>query len=119
MNPYVVDSIISPKGEVVSKTEPSVFTTAISPAVAAQVNEAMLEVVTNGTGTSAQINGYTIRGKTGTAQTGAEKDNSWFVGYITIGSKNIVVAVLIEETNDGTATPKARQMFEAAISVLQ
>ncbi|NLG10094.1 MAG: FtsW/RodA/SpoVE family cell cycle protein [Coriobacteriaceae bacterium] len=119
MSPYVVDRLISASGAVLSTTSPSTFAAAVSPSVAKEVNSALAGVVNSGTGTAAQISGYNVVGKTGTAQTNNEQDDSWFMGYVTIGDKNVVVAIVIEQTDGGAATPKARQIFEAAIRALE
>jgi peptidoglycan glycosyltransferase len=116
MKPYLLDHVISPEGETLRTTSPSVFSVATTPDVAAKVQQAMESVVSEGTGTEAQISGYTVRGKTGTAETGAEKDNSWFVGYVEIGERKVVVAIVLEQVESGDATPKARDILQAAMS---
>ncbi|MDR3308221.1 MAG: FtsW/RodA/SpoVE family cell cycle protein [Coriobacteriales bacterium] len=118
MDPYVVDAIRGANGSVLSTTSPVVFSEAVTPAVAAQVGSAMEGVVTQGTGVAAQVSGYTVRGKTGSAETNVAKDNSWFVGYVEVGGRSVVVAVVVEQASGGAATPKARQVFEAAIGAL-
>ena len=69
MRPYVVDRIVSSTGIVISNTTPQVIGTPISPEVAKAVREMLVGVTEDGgTGTRANVKGYTIAGKTGTAQ---------------------------------------------------
>ncbi|MDR1017033.1 MAG: FtsW/RodA/SpoVE family cell cycle protein [Coriobacteriales bacterium] len=119
MDPYVVQKVTGPKGEAVASTTPQLFAqpSALTPSVLDEVNSAMKAVVAGGTATAAQIPGYTVRGKTGTAQTGAKKDNSWFVGWTTIAGRPIVVGVLCEQAATGTAVPKAKRILEKAIDL--
>lgn len=117
MNPYVVQSVHSPSGAQIRTTSPELFSNVASSQVIAEVNSAMEGVVASGTGYEAQVYGYTVRGKTGTADSGREEYHSWFVGYIEVGGKNIVVAIVLEEAGEGASTPRARDIMQAAVNV--
>ena len=69
MRPYVVDRIVSPSGEVIMRAKPEVIGCPVRPEVARAVRE-MLTGVTEegGTGKRASVKGFSIAGKTGTAQ---------------------------------------------------
>jgi peptidoglycan glycosyltransferase len=71
--------------------------TPITPAVAAQLQTMMRSVVLNGTATNAQITGYFVAGKTGTAENVAGALNHrWFIGFASLNGKPIAaVAVLL------------------------
>lgn len=74
---------------------------------------ALGDVLTRGTGASAQIKGLTIAGKTGTAQNPPNPDHAWFVGYAPVDNPKIVVAVLLEYGLHGTAAARvATKMME-------
>lgn len=119
MNPYIVDSVLSPSGSLLSTTEPKVFSNIASGQVVADVSAAMEGVVSSGTAYAAQIQGYTVHGKSGTAETGRQIDDSWFVGYVEVNGRSIVVALALEEAGEGAATPRARDILLAAIAAYE
>ena len=95
--------------------------------VANLVQQMMVAVVQFGTGTSAQIPGVEVAGKTGTAElrdtTGPNADSSpsntdaWFVGYAPVGAPRIVVGALFPEQGGGgqTAAPAVHDVLLAAL----
>ncbi len=114
MKPYLVETVTTENGTVIGQTKPSVLYESIGPACAAYLSDMMVGVVREGTGTTAQIDGITVAGKTGTAEAEGDKDHSWFVGYAPAESPKICVAVLLE--NNGTpggktAAPIARDVM--------
>jgi peptidoglycan glycosyltransferase len=115
MRPHILGQVMSAQGEVVQTAGEGRFGEAVSPSVAAKLQQAMEGVVKEGTGMEAQIGGYTVRGKTGTAQTNNASDNSWFMGYVEAGGRQIAVAIVVEQAPGGAATPKARDILQAAI----
>ena len=80
----------------------------LSPATVKEIRT-MLQMAAGpgGTGTKAQTIGYSVGGKSGTAhkQEGkgyaANKYRSWFVGMAPITSPRIIVAVMVDEPNNG------------------
>ncbi|MCL1846387.1 MAG: FtsW/RodA/SpoVE family cell cycle protein [Coriobacteriia bacterium] len=117
MTPHLLDCIVSPEGEVTRTAVPTTFSQAVSAPVAADIQKAMEQVVLQGTGVDAQIGGYTVYGKTGTAETNNDLEDSWFVGFVEVNGHTVVVAVVIEQTYGGAATPKARELLQTAIGV--
>ena len=65
--PRLVRGTVNPSGQVAA-VAPSAAHRVIAPATNAQLVSMLESVVTSGTGTSAAIDGYTVAGKTGTAQ---------------------------------------------------
>ena len=100
MQPYLVDEERSPDFDVLSKTEPEELHQAVSPEVADQLTQMMVEVVENGTGTTAQIAGVDVAGKTGTAQSAPGRPPyAWFVAFAPAEDPQVAVAVLVEDAN--------------------
>ena len=83
MRPYVVEKITEPDGSTVSRTQPHELSRAVSPQTAAQLTQMMQAVVQSGTGTTAQIPGVSVAGKTGTAETGVPGLNTTsFIAFV-------------------------------------
>ncbi len=68
MQPMLVSETRSPEGDVIKKYTPRAIATVASPEHCATVMQYLVEGVKDGTGKSAQVNGFTIAGKTGSAQ---------------------------------------------------
>jgi cell division protein FtsI/penicillin-binding protein 2 len=82
--------------------------------VLAALHTMMTEVVTSGTGTSAEVPGQNIAGKTGTAEFGNANPpttHAWFIGY----RGDLAFAVLVEGGGIGgqTAAPIAKTFLAA------
>ena len=107
--------------------KPPKFVHVTSRTVAGEVQRMMVAVVEFGTGTSAQIPGVTVAGKTGTAeltdtaapgQSSAQNTDAWFVGYAPVGNPKVVVGALFPNQGAGgqTAAPAVRQVIEAGLA---
>ncbi len=68
MRPLLVTEVIDAGGEALVTNHPEVIRRVASPATMEQLRYMLYNVVEEGTGTEAQLPGYTIAGKTGTAQ---------------------------------------------------
>jgi len=115
MKPYLVDSVYDADGEKTQQTSPITYSRAVSADVAKRVRKVMEGVVENGTATGAQIPGVTLAGKTGTAETGKDLDDSWFVCMGPSDNCSVVVAMVLEQAGEGEATFAARPVIEAAL----
>lgn len=97
---------------------------AVSPRTAGLLRDMMVEVVQNGTGTSAQIPGVEVAGKTGTAERGDDRNpNVWFIGFAPAFNPTVAVAVVVEDGGDvgseatggAVAAPIGQQVLRAAL----
>lgn len=108
MKPFIVQSITNEHGRILKQTTPEIIRRAVSPEVAAIVKRIMQTVVTEGgTGTSAFLDGYTVGGKTGTAQKTDQsgsyargKYTSSFIGFAPADDPRLVILVVIDEPTD-------------------
>ena len=123
MKPYLVKQLVGPDLAVIDTTKPTVVRQAVSAQVAAQLTQMMESVVNQGTGTTAQIPGVTVAGKTGTAENAEGKaPHAWFVSFAPAQSPKVAVAVVVENgggVNDATgakvAAPIAKAVMTAAL----
>lgn len=118
MNPYVVSQILAPDGTVLKTTRGRSLGQAVSSGTAAQVKQAMLDVVQNGTGSAAAIAGVKVAGKTGTAETNNATANSTFVGFAPYDTPTVAIAVVIEQNAKGeeSAAAVGGQVLRAALA---
>ncbi|TCD47085.1 penicillin-binding protein 2 [Chlorobium sp. N1] len=65
------------------------------------IRESMTDVVREGTGQLAAVEGITVAGKTGTAQNPRGKDHAWFIAFAPVEDPKIAVAVLVENAGFG------------------
>jgi penicillin-binding protein A len=122
LRPHVVAGVRDPSGRQVAGADAGRWSEGrfdgrpISPRTAEQLRDMMIATVEDGTGTSAQIDGVVVGGKTGTAQTGGDP-TAWFVGF---AEDEVAVAVVVPgagpDANGGSvAAPVARQVMQAAL----
>ncbi|WP_055561655.1 penicillin-binding transpeptidase domain-containing protein, partial [Streptomyces luridiscabiei] len=82
--PYLVDRVTTADGDTVQQQGPRSYERAMSPSTAVQLQRMMVEVVENGTGSNAAIDGVRVGGKTGTAQHGIDNSGlpyAWFISW--------------------------------------
>ena len=111
MRPYLIDRELAADRTTVNYTAaPHQLRQPISGQVAGQLQDMMQSVVQNGTGTKAQILGFQVGGKTGTAQHGdGTKDHGWFIGFaMKNGEPVVAVAVFLQDAGSGGSSESTR-----------
>ncbi|NPV91492.1 MAG: stage V sporulation protein D [Firmicutes bacterium] len=68
IKPHLAKQVLGPDGSVIKEFQPEVMRQSISPQTSAEMRAILENVVAKGSGSNAQIDGYHVAGKTGTAQ---------------------------------------------------
>lgn len=100
--PHVVKQILDENNSVVSNIEPLLISQPVSTKTSYQLRDYLELVVTEGTATDAQIAGYDIGGKTGTAEKIPRGNGKYIISYIAaapIDDPQVVVYAVIDEPN--------------------
>lgn len=125
MKPYLIQTVRNPDLEIVEEASPEALGSPVSAATAGALQDMMIGVVENGTGTSARISGVQVAGKTGTAQTTDDAaPHAWFTAFAPAGAPRVAVAVIVEnggsQGNEATggrvAAPIAKAVIEAVLA---
>jgi cell division protein FtsI (penicillin-binding protein 3) len=132
MDPVLVRRDNDGSGELVREAAPRVRRQVVSAAVARTVAEMMIAVTEgNGTGVQAAVAGFSVAGKTGTAQKadggsrGYSLDNhtASFVGFVPARQPVLAIAVTLDEPaldhqGGSVAAPVFRRVAEAALNYM-
>lgn len=105
--PHVVKEIVTDGGNVVKSFDKVLVQNTLSEETCNWLKEAMHQTVSddgvNTTGTAARVEGYTIGGKTGTAEKvprGSGKYVVSFIGFAPVENPQVVVYVVVDELQD-------------------
>ena len=129
VQPSLVRGTIDPHGDFVPASTPQ-SRRVVSAATASMVTRMLSYAVEFGTGTNAQIPGYQVAGKTGTARIPLPDGSGYvegqyiasFIGYLPAGDPKVVVAAILDRPSAGygglAAAPLFRRVALAAITRL-
>ena len=100
VQPHLLLKLTNSQGEVVRLFKPEKKQKLpIQPATLDILRMALQDVVIRGTAKNAGLEAYKVAGKTGTAETGRQKDNhAWFAGYAPYDSPRYCFVILVEHT---------------------
>jgi len=120
MAPHLTQRIVDRDGRTVERISPRVQSVVMKASTAAAVRGMMEAVVREGTGTSAQIPGVQVAGKTGTAETqiGSAINNVWFIAFAPAAHPTVAVAVTLRAVpgqGAAFAAPLAKQVIESLL----
>ena len=122
--PHLVTKITDSNGNTIKEIEPTVLKKTISDDVGNMMKDYLHNVVANGTGKTAGVEGYEIGGKTGTAEKlprGNRKYLVSFIGFAPVEDPQLVVYVVVDEPNvddqahSSFAQAIAHEIFEQAL----
>jgi len=129
MKPYLVQSVQAPDLTTIQSANPTVLSQAVSPQVASEMTQMMIQVTQNQAGTAYQTagppavgTGLVIAGKTGTAENGinnAGLDDAVFTCFAPASNPKIAVGVIVKGGGFGAdaAAPIAVKIIEAYLGV--
>ncbi len=119
MRPFIAEKVVDRDGAKVSENEPTEQSKVMKPSTAETLTKIMKQVVREGTGTAAALQGIDVAGKTGTAEKGNDVNQAWFIGFAPADDPEVAIAVTVERT-DGTggqvAGPIAKQVMQTLLS---
>lgn len=128
MQPYFVKSIYDNSGQTVYAKQNTVIRQVVKPSVSKSLNTMLEKVVDSGGGKRAKVAGFSIAGKTGTAQkyqNGAIANGKYiasFMGYAPADNPEYIVLVTVDEPQGAyyggvVAAPVAKQIFEKIFEI--
>ncbi len=119
--PHLVKKIIDDKGNTVQNIETTPLKQTISGQTSDKIKSYLYKTVSEGTGKSAKVEGYSMGGKTGTAEKGNREDDKYvvsFIGFAPVEEPQVLVYVVIDEANvseedqsSALATALAKKIF--------
>jgi len=121
MVPHLTSRIVDSEGQTVLKVAPKVQSDVMKPSTASAVRTMMEAVVNEGTGTSAQIPGVQVAGKTGTAETqiGTAINNVWFIAFAPAQNPRVAIAATLRGVpgqGAAFAAPVAKRVIERLLN---
>jgi penicillin-binding protein A len=120
MKPQLTDRIVRKDGRIKERIQPDLQSVVMKPETADELANMMSRVVEEGTGTAAALAGVRVAGKTGTAETGPNREftQAWFICFAPVENPQMAVAVTIPNASGqgGTvAAPIAKSVLEALL----
>ena len=122
MKPMLVSRVTNYSGVTLEQAQPTEYRRVVSSQTAGEIAACMYAAVESGTASKARISGYTVCGKTGSAETSNDKTketNAWYVGFVYDDAHPYAIAVVIEEAGAGgsQAAPLAAKALQKAIEL--
>lgn len=114
--PSIVQRIVDDNGNIIKEKDNVLVRKTISEEVSAIMRDELHNVVLYGGGDAAAIEGYTIGGKTGTAEKLPRNNGKYlisFIGFSPVEDPQVVIYVIVDEPNIEyqNSCPYAKQIF--------
>ena len=122
MQPRLVTKVVDKDGKIIEEKEDKVLSEVTSVENANYIRDMMVSVVNEGTGTSAYLDSVQIAGKTGTADKENNLLDAWFVGFAPAYDPDIVIALVVEDSDDTggvVAAPIARDILSSIYQTIE
>lgn len=125
--PHVVKQIQDENGNVIENINPILVKKTVSEETSDLLKSYMKQTMTDGTGKNAQVEGYSMGGKTGTAEKLPRGNGNYilsYIGFAPVENPEVLVYVLIDEpnaekqANSRLVTTLARNIMEEAFPYL-
>ena len=125
--PHIMKQIVNENGSVIVDNDATILRRTVSEETSSLLREYMYQTVEAGTGKKARIEGYTIGGKTGTAEKQPRGNDNYiisFIGFAPVEKPQIVLYVTVDEpnvgdqANSGVASVIAHDIFERVLPYL-
>ncbi len=100
--PHLVTKIVDENGNTVQTVEPTVLKQTVSNEVSDTVRGYLIKAVEEGSGQSAKVPGYSMGGKTGTAEKQPRDENTYlvsFMGFAPAEDPEVLIYVVVNEPN--------------------
>jgi cell division protein FtsI/penicillin-binding protein 2 len=105
MQPRIIREIRDQDGKLIQGFEPKAVRRVVSEATAEKVTEMLMGCVDDGTGKASKIEGYSVAGKTGSAQKARTDGRGYapgkfiasFMGFVPARSPRLVICVAVDE----------------------
>ncbi len=104
--PHLVSRITDENGSLVEEIKPELLKQTVSKETSDKIKEYLFATVSEGTGSVAKVPGYSMGGKTGTAEKIPRENKNYvvsFIGYLPQENPQLVIYAVIDTPNQPTA----------------
>ena len=127
MKPLLIKKVMSTDGSIVEENKPEELGRPLSPSSARRMQKLLSAVVMEegGTGSKARVEGYTVAGKTGTAQKIRPKEEgggyysknftSSFVGFLPVENPEIAIVVVADDPGEFTESGRKIKYYGGTV----
>lgn len=119
--PHVLKQVVSPNGAIEENFDKVLVKQTITDETSDFIRKSLMNVTIGGTGRTAQVQGYLVGGKTGTAQKQNKEEDEYilsFLGYASYEKPRVVCYVLVDapDVPDPGSSSYASKLFSAVMT---